>query len=128
MTNLSTEDRCSCENDSITSHHRAFEWFGPGFSKLRRATRGVKLRKAGKACGERVADLVWRFLSSMDISGLPQTERLNSLTDHSAMTCAGMQAESIPVRIASHCSSISRSRISVSRSTNSSRFANVTTI
>ena len=46
VTNLSTEDRCSCENDSITSHHRAFEWFGPGFSKLRRATRGVKLRKA----------------------------------------------------------------------------------
>ena len=53
VTNLSTEDRCSCENDSITSHHRAFEWFGPGFSKLRKATRGVKLRKAGKACGEK---------------------------------------------------------------------------
>ena len=72
--------------------------------------------------------LVCAVHSSMLISGLPQTARENSLTDHSDTTCAGIVAESIPVRMASHCSSISPRRIAVSLSTNSRRLANVTTI
>ena len=78
----------------------------------------------------RVADnhLVCDIKSSMLISGLPQTASVNSFTDQSDKTCAGIVAESSPVRIASHCWSISPKRIAVKRSTNSTLLANVTTM